>query len=458
MSNWLSTNFVTADCNEALCLPNPRTGIPPGQVGTPAGQCKGLKQAEEDFTYKDGDGVQAVVNCLTYNVENIPKFSACANDCNETNCSNLPRSLLIYNAADPFDTNEFVSPKEADLRAFDDCLNNGNCSGVPSNSPWGTPYTGDVNQDWILAQGSCIDPSDGVGPDGRSFADWQGKLLLSAREAENQLAKLIKRRDFLAARFKEMQDLKTLLDNAVYQFDLLIDAANVLIDARVAAEAGSKKQPSLTSFAIYGWQTTPPPGTTIGLWHIVRVDGRVPGRCDNNCGKDGKVEPDLPWIKTYTKIIGIRRCFSMGDAFDKYGGCDSTGEYDEMDKCFVGGKVKAQVTRFDESKKQMSFPNGFNFWRFIFSNPFVLGGVPNTAKLDEDCLPFAGAPGAFMLNHPPSDSDDGGDPDGPYHRCWIRVNELLKHGVSSQACAEYYHHKQNPKGFNLKFAPCSGAF
>jgi len=409
---WLNTTYASPDCNVALCLPIPRTGIPPGWVGTPPGQCAGLKQSEENYTYKDGSGVLAVVNCLTYNIDHLPEFAACAADCNKTNCTDLPRSLLVNDVGGPdyFDTNDFV---------------------VPTDS----------------SSGSC---------GAADFAtNWKPKLLKSAAEAENQRVKLIKRRDFLAARVKEMQNFKALLDSAIAQMDVLINTANSVIDERVQIEdPNNQPQQPLPSFAIYGWQTNSL-GSNSHQWHIVRVDVRSPQRCANNCGKDGKLEPDLPTIKTYTKgFLGLKRCFSLGDAFGKPG-CDDEDNYNDPDKCFLGGTVKARVVRWDEDKNPLYFPNLLSLWRFTFHHPLVASGVPSANGLESICpsMPSGEAPGAFMLNHAPGN----GDPP-EYQLCWDKVNAILEHGVMSQACAQYYYHQRTPRGFDLKFAPCTGPF
>jgi len=333
---------------------------------------------------------------------------------------------------------------------------------------FGNPYYLAVANSWKEAKGSCLDKVGGFpqqASDGFFYSHWQSKFRTAADEAQNQLVKLQKRKDFLAARATEIRNMKGFFDLEIAQMDTLLEAAKKVIDAKIT----NQKQHSLPGFAIYGWKGEPAPGATRGQWHIVRVDAREPGRCNGNCGKPGSppgdngkpVEPDLPTIKTYTLpappwvkglifpigfLSGWTRCFSLGDVFDKSDDCNEKSDYSKARHCFKGGVVKAQVIRWDENQQQLTFPGKFNLWKFIFNHPLAPGGVPSANDLDTICPSLPEAPGAFMLNRPPDDSED--------HRCWDKVNRLLEHGVSSRACAEYYYHSQTPKGFNLKFANC----
>ncbi len=614
LNDWLNASYVGRDCDQALCVPNPGTGIatvwPVREVGTPVGQCPGLKQTEA-ATFGTGK-INDILACLDYNIANLPKFQACGSTCNESNCVDLPRSLLINNTLDPFDTNNFVVPRDADVAAFETCLLNCQLNGVylcdhlpdiptpwqgPSKAPiisqytyvseipgvppilprynallecanpasvapwscavceagcadqacidacsclghnctldvkavcacdhicscssnptnpadvtcaqtcntnyeacvtstctpffqerdvlagtcqhWniGNKYYQAILLSWMQAKGSCLDQFKGTplaGPDGLNFSlNWRQKLLDTALESENQIVKLQKRRDFLAARRDDVVRMRDLFQIAVFEFDKIIDAGALLMAARIklesAAAAGSKIDEALPEHVIYGWQSeipfNAPPGS-LGKWHIIRVDARVPGRCGGNCGQQGNpikngkpVEPGLPTIKSYTKgFLGIKRCFSEGDAFGRYNGCDSKGEYDEPDRCFLGGTVKSQVIRWDEDKDlQLKFANGINIWKFQFHHPKHPQPVPGVNDLTIDCLPMSGAEGAFMLSREPEPADTL-----KYKNCWARANELLEHGIMSRSCAEYFFHPESPMGFNLKFVDCgSGDF
>ena len=94
-----------------------------------------------------------------------------------------------------------------------------------------------------------------------------------------------------------------------------------------------------------------------------------------------------------------------------------------------------------------------------------LGGAANPADLRETCGGFIdqdltnwlNTPGdprshigaAFMLNKVP----DLNSQNDPYTKCWNKVhNDLLRHGIQSQACAEYYF--VDGVGFQVRFRPC----
>jgi len=393
-----------------------------------------------------------------------PFHPSCAADYND---------CIASCSGDPFDSGTQICFKRCSgSDGYDGCLSANGCTfqaaldatgGTCFSLHWnpGDPYYQAVANSWAEAKGSCFDGATGFprkGFNGVNYTDdWQPKLQKAAIEAQNQQAKLQKRRDFLAARMAEIQSMKNFFDPEIAQMDTLLEAAKKVIDAKIT----NQKQHSLAGFAIYGWKGEPAPGATRGQWHIVRVDTREPQRCNGNCGKAGSPEPDLPTIKTYTLpappwvtvlfgpiglIPGWTRCFSLGDVFDKYSGCDEKKDYGKARHCFKGGVVKAQVIRWDENQQQLTFPGKFNLWKFIFNHPLAPGGVPSANDLDTICPHLDEAPGAFMLNRAPDDSDD--------HQCWDKANRLLEHGVMSRACAEYYYHDKTPKGFNLKFSNC----
>ena len=231
-----------------------------------------------------------------------------------------------------------------------------------------------------------------------------------------------------------------------------------------------RRQPATARQAIYAWQgevpRNSPPGT-IGSWHIVRVDVRIPRRCTapwNNtpdaptyCNSGGGDDPQWPYVRTYTKSWGTRRCYELDD-----GGGD------------VRGMVKARITRFDESESRapLRFPGGGLIWKFKFSNPLSgapnLGGQTTDQYIRSSCGSFMDPEpgvlpdppqidGAFLLDCASpnnSVSNHCGDPLGSTIACWNAVNTLLKHGVTSEACTEYYWRAGTRPGFNIKFVEC----
>jgi len=375
----------------------------------------------------------------------------------------------------------------------------------PSCTGWvpGNPFYDAVVRSWIQAKGSCYDTNPwgtaAGSVDGKIFTfDWQLKLLnsgdaahasMAAPEGANQLAKLKKRRDFLTARQTEINNLKTLFQSALTEFDKIITAGDKLIDERKKVEDNPDEP--LPGFAIYGWQTAIPEGQSKlgrGRWHLVSVETRLPGRCGGNCGQQGNpggaggkpIEPPLATVKTYTKkflFLPIKRCYSLGDAFGLHGGCDSSKEYAKTNQCFLGGTTKVRVRRWDEDKDVLlKFASGLDIWRFRFRNPGVLTALPNVNDLQDltspspICKPLDEGPGAFMLTWPPGDKVPGVTDTPEYAECWARANEIVLHGVKTEVCAEYWWHGSDPpdfpsiglinseRGFNLKFVDCQGAW
>lgn len=156
LNYWLTLTFKGTDCNQALCIPNNTVGIqttwPTRNVGTPPGMCAGMKAPESAVM---GTGtLDNILACLDYNITNLPKFGICGtasadvgqigtatDKCRESNCADLPRSLLINDPVSPFDTNYFVVPRDPDVGAFDACLRDcTKCSSLPTcPTPWQGP-------------------------------------------------------------------------------------------------------------------------------------------------------------------------------------------------------------------------------------------------------------------------------------------------------------------------------
>lgn len=211
----------------------------------------------------------------------------------------------------------------------------------------------------------------------------------------------------------------------------------------------------LPYYAIYGWMSDPPPGDTLGRgrWHIVKVEARMPGKCDNACNTAQDPDPTIgdpawPWIRTYTKNWGTKRCYELTS---------------------TDGVVKFRTIRFDENRgSSVLFPNGVPLWEFKYFHPqrpvdYEGAGDSYAQTLDNlgnlalcgssmiDQLPL-GAPdgtpdaiyaGAFMLNKPEDNIV-----------CWSAVHNLLTRGVVSERCAQYYWHEGTNHGMGFKFVPC----
>jgi hypothetical protein len=295
-------------------------------------------------------------------------------------------------------------------------------------------------------------------------------LSASIPEAQNQVAKFRRRHAFLSGRLTELDEIITILDDAEQKFAEFLEcpdgAACKLIEYRIVFDSLPSGLPYQ---AIYGWQSEGDPEP--GKWHIVRVDARLPGRCDNDCTidqtPDADGDPGWPWVETETSgFLSTKRCYEL------------TG---------TDGLVKVRVTRFDESGAfaTLLFPSAVEIWKPTFDRP----DRPQTELSDPAGLAAAcidqmipnsdGSPamsgtdyyGAFMLNERnPMDSECVNtcmaDPDPidclsvnclPQDNsgCWDLANHLLSRGVTSEACAQYYFHDGSPYGMDFKFVPCA---
>lgn len=310
-------------------------------------------------------------------------------------------------------------------------------SGEEENSCTDPDFQDAVEDALCEAEGSCCDP------------DWLDLMERSHILARNQTVQFKHRYDYLLERQAQAERLDGRFGEALGNFTRFLNGPAK--DLLAAANLPEEDAP-LPNKVIYGWKTDPAPGKDRGYWHLVRVDARLPGRCEGQCGKNGAIEPSFPTIKTYTRHWGTRRYYSLGDSFGQPG-CNNKSDYKKVNKCFKGGMVKARVVRYDEDKDELTFPNTIPIWRSVFHHP---GRDSADPSMLDNCEGFGignkeGPAGAFMLN---------GSSTSP--QCWQMANNLLERGLVSQTCAEYFYHKppfsssQNQRGFSLKFVNCSG--
>ena len=357
-------------------------------------------------------------------VGNADKFQKCVDACAVNNlviekCSNLPRSLVP-----------------------------GVNTGLPSPNP-------------------AVVCAPGLG-------GWLDGIQRSIPEAQNQVAKFRQRHTFLRNRLNEVNIAINILNNAEIKFNEFLACpagpACLLIQARIDYTAQAQA-PGLPYQVIYGWQDEPdegqPPGS--GRWHIVKVDARVPKRCEGYCGVGGSSDPsNFPWVRTYSKgFLKSKRCYEMTD---------------------TEGMVKARVTRFDESRgSSILFPNGVPLWEFRYGHPDRPAGDPedmsnlyNLVGLDTTCRTSMvadppGLPpgptnvysGAFIMNERLEPSTDQvqcfSDCSGNLAceavclgnvECWDGVLNILTRGVTTDTCANYYWHDNTNAGMGFKFVSC----
>lgn len=508
---WHDTSFASSGCSEVWCVPD--AGCP-GPFGKDSSALGGLGPEEDTF---DSNGnttpgdIADVAACLNWNVNdtvttsdtvvtatgNAAKLEGCYNACldvlNNVNisqravhadelCQVLPRSLVPN-----FDAIAFVRPTPALLvcdTTCSDCITacagDAACIAACACGSCACSDAACLSTQTLNAKGSCANTAPG------GFMDLLGK---SVPEAQNQAAKFRQRYTFLSGRLAEMDNLLSVLDGAEEKFREFLTCADTdgdgapdgaacnLTKARIDFDS---TEHGLPYHAIYGWQSEPaekgktcedvdpvdgkPDGGGC-TWHIARVDARIPERCDRACNVDQTPTGDPPWpfVKTFTKSLGMKRCYELK-------GTD--------------GVVKVRVSRFDEASASptLLFPNAVEIWKQIFSrsdrpptassNPediesACIGSmVPNPG----DALAFLGSNyyGAFMLNKRLDNVPDpgclaacAGDSvcetacaNVSNADCWDLANHLLSRGVTSEACAQYYFHSGTPSGMDFKFVPC----
>lgn len=373
----------------------------------------------------------------------------------------------------------------------------------------GNPFYEMVWRSWILSQGDCVEQEPQLAsPDGDGFSRWDFDPLIydSYREAISQVEKFKHRAKFLQKVDLGARKVLPMAGRIMDEFKMFVYGPDLNFSINGTVDSGVEKLicqrkslegrltpgqcacevmedgstqcgtffgnagggTELPYHVVYGWQSERQPGKARGTWHFVRVDAKIPGRCKGQCYTDRaaaeqkagvpveELEPGFPIVKSYTRHWGTRRCYSLGDSFDKVNTCDDEGKYDDAKQCFQGGVVMTQVVRYDEDADLLfKFANNFNIWKAKFFHPQVGPPMGSLDNLESICPPLTdpaigGNPpivqkGAFMLNRV-SDNE----------ACWNTVKSYLKRGVASKTCAQYYFHNETPRGMNLKFIPCPG--
>lgn len=449
----------------------------------------------------------AGLNPTTLFEGNDARYNACKLTCSEENCTNLPRTVVpppydpgAYVAADPLD-----EPDMALMLACVHSCSNLTCRGTidgpattPNHIPAFSPpdilappltqtssgaayaYTGpdlDAFNELFDCTGNELNDNNGyrtlfrdslvqanpvcdIAPGG-----WLAVTGTAALEAENQIDKFVLRRDYLDDIFNDLVVARNTMRVAANAFDdFLTDNVVSLIDARFAYDAAAGEKFPFN--IVYGWQDLDAPesregavdglGNPIKYWHVVKVEGRIPLRCDNACGVGGGADPKWPKVETYTKKAGLKRCYELFN---------------------TDGIVKFRVTRFDEAPRSQAgglfFPNGQPIWKFRFFHPGdtredvsarTLGSTCDPIMIQDDnsIYPAALVPpetfkGAFIMNQRIGTS--GGGEIGNNYDCWNRAHFLLANsGVMSETCAQYYYKGGDHRGLTFSFIDCPGGF
>jgi len=277
------------------------------------------------------------------------------------------------------------------------------------------------------------------------------------------------RYDFINSLNDDVRRLSSELGTQIAAFENFIENP---IWPELAKEWERIKDPpnkALPGMVIYGWRDDPDPKqpSEPGLWHLVKVESRVPGRCDDHCsrqspGREGhryNHDPKLPWVKAWSNDTGTKDYLTLGDAFNLFGDCDEHSDYANRDQtCFQGGTVKTRVTRWDQTKTHnaLSFANKVPIWNFMYGRYGIGDQQVDINYLNNSCRMRDDEHGveldAFIANDLPSDPAD----------CRGAANRLLSTGIMSQSCAEYFFRDWNDnaggRGFNVKFVPCQEPF
>ncbi|MDP8265728.1 MAG: Tad domain-containing protein [Candidatus Aceula meridiana] len=226
---------------------------------------------------------------------------------------------------------------------------------------------------------------------------------------------------------------------------------------------------------IYVWKDADEPDGTVGLWHVVRTDVKIPTRCNEQCFRDLEPdskyndgdnfpaeEPNFPeivrWDRGGANVFhtltdynckgrcGIHNYKENKNNYDKCGsgrrnktsykedqvnGGDNNGN----NKCFKGGLVGARVARYDQPRSQaFSWATNVEFWKTLFKNPSVATVVsPNINAVCSDYLDLGNPEGeAFFIVKRIAGGPEQNAP------CWDHLNVLLNQGTQAISCAEYY--------------------
>lgn len=480
--------------------------------------------ANENGVEKD---VGDVIACLDWNVNdtisftdpitgevvgatgNAGKFALCATRCDEASCSDLPRSpvadfdLVSFLPQDPENEKDIA----AMLKCFYNC-NNTDCQAMPTEDKDATPFF-DIDPSTVDFEASCISENQ-VGevwaqkimtaiatiseggqcvPGGDET--FLGKVKQAALVAQNQVAKFEHRKKFLKNRLDEFEGIAInfaqaekkiadFLDCTICTEDDVGDdpadplcikgkpkgAACALIQDRIDFE----EKEGLPYQAIYGWRSDITEEQRNNgkqeRWHLVRVDARVPGRCDRACHDEGQRKRNknkkFPWVEGSSHgFLGSKICYTLVDR---------------------EGIVKVRVTRWDEDPGVgASFANGKRLWNPKFSHPAKEDAKTGSGGLLGSCEPFflrqypppnnkeipwAPFDGAFLMNERIErdlyDLTEIPEEERYLYRtneaCWDAAENLLSQGVMSETCAKYFWHFDNSAGkhagMSLKFIKC----
>ena len=471
LKNLRDTSFVGNSCSDTWCVPPSGCPAPPTEAATFDANGNSIRGDMED-----------VIACLDYNSNNSAAFGACAQTCDPASCNiEFPRSMVPG-----FDPNaaSFTNPDPAyrdDRIAFLNCLQNcgaascgplittgtlavsgtlsvtgtlpaagsgpspgysypaGTFDEVSTCTP-GTWTTGNTVYDALVAD---LNLASGSNSCDMSTSGWLYQIHQSYLEALNEDPKMAMRRDFLKKRLAELDNAIAVLQDGLDHFDdFIINTVAPLIQARIDF-ANRDPNDHHPYHMIYGWEDPPDKNGNRGLWHIVKVEARIPQRCGSGSCEGypnlfGGADPEWPDVNTYTKgFLGMTRCYELINR---------------------NGSVKFRTTRVDEAPRNsggsVSLASGIQFWKFRKDtpgrsvDPTLWETLPNVCRPLPNPVNARGSNviygGAFLI--------DTRSEDPP---CWDQVEQILgTGGISSEVCAAYYGKEGSRRGFTFDFVPC----
>lgn len=373
----------------------------------------------------------------------------------ECDPNSLPFELAAYNQ---FNEASWIEPTEAEI-----LISPGTTCG---DSAFVAALTTAKNK----ADGSCGEQalfdagfSQAVWDTDLDGGVWQSQVAASYPEAINQVVKFDFRHKFLKERLDEADEIIALFDRAAHEFESFLRGP--VSDLTRDFIAWMEADKDLPYHVIYGWKDVPDydNGQTLATsrpWHLVRVDGRIPKKCDNACNEDQLPNGDPLWpsVQTFTHSWGTKRCYTIDNTV---------------------GVVKMRVVRWDQERDTagLYFPNGELIWDFKFYHPGRVLSIPNkdidntikaacsnmyyydTFITGDDAVNVQNVfDEAFILNQRDEAAFRLGTTAGDTAvKCWNLTNDLLQAGISSETCAQYYFHDtagSEGEGFTFKFVPC----
>ncbi|HQP10305.1 MAG TPA: hypothetical protein PKV41_02840, partial [Candidatus Omnitrophota bacterium] len=332
-------------------------------------------------------------------------------------------------------------------------------------------------------------------------SQWRANTAQSALEAENQVVKFAKRRDFLSGRVTEVENIIRILDG---ESPCVPDDP----EGHICETAGdepkncSSEEPIAQMVPCAGAEPCPsetmcPSGCDAGVtesYPMYRA-GAIDKFVDFLCGPAAdliraRIDPpeDLSQEGLPFHAIYGWRDEPKDVTADPYSGkwhivkvearipgmCDSAcGVTQAVDsdptwprvetetsswglrRCYyltnTDGVVKFRVTRFDQDKTSnpILFPNGIPIWRFKSNNPlrmldpFVHNPSDLTALCDRDKVMLPGeGPADVVAKYKGAFMLNSYDvvADANAEECWDLAHALLSVGAVNETCAQYYWH------------------